>query len=206
MKKIISGAVFFILIAIGVGTGVNATHFLKEKSGAVLPAQTVQNVSPTDAPSLSPSLPDVGVPVTIQIPKISVAATVESVGNDSQGRMDVPKNSDNVAWYSLGYKPGLPGNSVMTGHLDKSTGAPAVFWNISKLVNGDKIIVKDGNGNQHTFSVVRTAKYPYNDFPIKEVFGPSSKPMLNLITCQGVWNSTNKLYSHRSVVFAELSD
>lgn len=146
----------------------------------------------------------VGIPQHVRIPKINVDANVEEVGLDVQGRMDVPRSSENVGWYKLGYKPGEVGNAVLDGHLDKVTGAPAVFWDIDKLGPGDSIILTDSKGKEYTFLFVKMNKYPYNDFPIKEVFGPSDKPMLNLITCKGIWDAVNKNYSDRIVVTAEL--
>lgn len=144
------------------------------------------------------------VPVKLTIPKLGVIASVESVGMDKKGRMDVPKNADNVAWYNLGYKPGDKGSAVMAGHFDKVTGAPAVFYNIEKLEVGDKIIATDVKGKEITFAVTQINKYPYDSFPLQEVFGTSTKRMLNLITCEGQWNSKTKNYSHRTVVYAEM--
>ncbi len=146
----------------------------------------------------------VAAPTKLTIPKLGIVAAVESVGMDSQGRMDVPKNADNVAWYNLGYKPGDLGNAVIAGHYDRETGAPAVFYDINKLQVGDKIITTDVHGKEISFSVIRNTNYPYEQFPLKEVFGSSSKPMLNLITCEGTWNKITHNYSHRTVVFAEM--
>jgi sortase A len=144
------------------------------------------------------------VPQTISIPSIDVEAHLESVGMDKEKRMDTPKDADNGAWYNLGYKPGQVGSAVIAGHLDKENGDPAVFWRVKELSKGDKIIITDVENQTHTFAVVNIEKYPYNDFPLQKVFGSSSKPMLNLITCQGDWDKEAKNYSHRMVIFAEL--
>jgi sortase (surface protein transpeptidase) len=125
---------------------------------------------------------------------------------DAAGRMDVPKKDTDVAWYNLGYRPGEKGGAVIDGHLDKASGAPAVFWDLKKLSPGDELSVTDANGHQLTFAVVRTVSYAWNQLPIKEVFGASSVPMLNLITCQGTWDTTKKNYSNRMVVYAQLKE
>lgn len=143
-------------------------------------------------------------PVTLTIPKLGIDARVESVGMDSTGKMDVPKNADNVAWYNLGYKPGEIGSAVIAGHFDKVTGEPAVFYNLEKLQIGDQIIITDSSGNRLTFAVVRFASYSDSNFPLQEVFGEAQQPRLNLITCDGSWNSAAKSYSHRTVVYAEI--
>lgn len=144
------------------------------------------------------------VPVTVVIPQIGVETRVEHVGLDSEGRMDVPQGVYNVGWYSLGAKPGEKGNAVFAGHLDTVTGAPAVFYNLANLQIGDEIIVQDENDNRYVFGVTKQQVFPYNDFPIDEVFGSYSIPRLNLITCQGFFDYASSNYSHRTVVFSEL--
>jgi len=145
-----------------------------------------------------------GLPQTISIPKINVYAHVESVAMDSQGRMGVPTNPDDTAWYSPGFRPGIKGSAVIDGHLDKVTGAPAVFWNLRQLAPGDKITVSEDNGNSYTFAVDHVVAYPYNQFPLTEVFGDADVPMLNLITCNGIWDKNSKNYSNRLVVYSKL--
>jgi sortase (surface protein transpeptidase) len=86
------------------------------------------------------------IPATIEIPAINVNTSIEHVGTLKDGRMDVPKDPDNVGWYKPGTLPGAHGNAVLAGHVDDLT-SPAVFYDLHKLVNGDKIIVKDQNGD-----------------------------------------------------------
>ena len=97
------------------------------------------------------------IPKTLQISKLGINVPIESVAMDEKGRMDVPKDPDNVAWYNLGVKPGEQGNAVMAGHFDKETGEPAVFYDIEKLTRGDTISITDKNNQVITFSVVRSS-------------------------------------------------
>jgi len=194
----------FLTIIIGVITGISLGKSLtnpknqQKKEIEAIQAQE-QRQLPTQKPSVNP-----GIPTHITIPKINVHATVESVGMDTLGRMDVPKTPDDTAWYSPGYKPGMNGSAVIDGHLDRVTGAPAVFWNLKQLSIGDQIIITENNNRIYIFAVDRTIRYPYNNFPIKEVFGASDIPMLNLITCNGVWDENTKNYSDRLVVYSKL--
>ncbi len=146
----------------------------------------------------------ISFPSTLEIPKLGVAANVEQVGLDSQGRMDVPKNVDNVAWYNLGVKPGERGNAVIDGHFDKVTGAPAVFYKLNSMVPGDEILSIDEEGKKYTYKVTDVKTYPYDKLPLQQVFGDTSKFMLNLITCGGEWNTAAQNYSNRTVVYSEL--
>lgn len=154
------------------------------------------------APTATPT-PAVGKPISITIPALGVNAAVEEVGLDSQGRMGVPEQNMDTAWYKYGPLPGSKGSAVIDGHFDTPTGAPAVFYNISHLKRGDNITVNDSNGNTYTFTVVQVTSYPYDKLPMQEIFASYDKPRLNLITCDGVWNRAQHNYSNRVVVYAE---
>lgn len=144
-----------------------------------------------------------GVPVSVRIPSINVDTEVESVGNDSEGRMDVPKDDMNTSWYNPGFRPGQQGNAVLAGHFDKKDGSPAIFWDLKTLQKGDEIFVTDDKGKERKFEVVKTEVYPDAEFPLKQVFGGATDEMLNLITCHGDWNKGSG-YSDRYVVYSKL--
>lgn len=203
MKKIIVGLFFLILVFAGANFGVNAIKNADNKS--VLPAVTVNNSSgEVDEPEDAKPLP--GVPQTLRIPKINVDTTIESVGLDSSRKMGVPEDSDNVAWYNLGPRPGADGSAVLAGHKDEASGAPSVFWDLKKLQAGDELIITDSEGNERTFLVTGIEEYPDANFPLQKVFSSSGKPILNLITCEGVFNQATRNYSHRTVVYSELAE
>ncbi len=146
----------------------------------------------------------VGNPQTIQITSLQVNASIESVGLDAQRKMDVPKKAANVGWYNLGAKPGEIGNAVLAGHLDTVTGKPAVFWNLSNIAIGSEITVSDEHGQQYRYKVIDKKTYPYDNFPLQEIFGPERKALLRLITCEGQFNNTAQTYTQRTVVTAEM--
>lgn len=164
------------------------------KSKATSGIQTQTTTQPTAS----------GLPKTIKIPKIGVSAPVEYVGLDGAGRMDVPKQWNSVAWYKLGFKVGDNGAAVMSGHLDTSSGAPAVFYRLGNLNAGDEIIVTDDKGVNHRFRVKSKQFFPWDQFPLETVFGSAGTPALNLITCGGTWDRSARNYSQRIVVYSEL--
>lgn len=205
MKKIVILAVIIVIGALGLGAGSTiANYFSQTKQTTNNPKLQVLNAKDSANSPTTVSQVAFEPPKTISIPKINVNADLESVGLDNEKRMDVPVNADNGAWYKLGFKPGEKGSAVIAGHYDKKDGSPAVFWDLTKLVPGDKIIATDINGKELTFEVTRNEKFPYDNFPLQEVFGASSDSMLNLITCEGNWNSSTGMYSHRTVVFSQL--
>ncbi len=198
MGKIIIVLAILVIILLGASFGSACIKQVKNT-----PLEQIQPLGNTgDQKNLTDA--QVGIPQTVNIPKIDMDASIEQVGLDPERKMDVPKNSDNVGWYKLGYKPGEKGNAVFAGHFDKADGSPAVFSKLENLTPGDKIYVRDANGKTHIFSVERISRYPYDNFPIKEVFGDFPEPRLNLITCQGAWNAALRNYSHRVVVYSRL--
>ena len=56
-------------------------------------------------------------PRRLTIPSIGVDAGSEYVGLTADGAMGVPKDPSKAAWYSLGPRPGEPGNAVVAGHV-----------------------------------------------------------------------------------------
>ncbi len=205
MKKIIIA--ILIIAGLGAGTffGLNVS---KDSTSPQVLSSTSQNDTQhsSDAKASEEASVSFGVPTRLSIPSIDVDTDVESIGQDENGGMDVPKNFKNAGWYNLGVKPGEAGNAVFAGHYDRVDGSPAAFWDVPKLKIGDKIHVFDNDGNKLIYSVVRLSNYKHDAFPLEEVFGASSKKRLNLITCQGNWDEKTKLYSERMVVYSELEE
>ena len=154
---------------------------------------------PTAVPTPTPAIPRL-----LQIPRLGINANIQSVGMDPQGRMDVPTTWTDVGWYQLGYRPGEKGSAVMDGHLDDTSGAPAVFWYIKDLQPGDQILVTDNNNTTYTFVVSDTTSYPFDGAPMQQIFNTTDQPRLNLITCDGSWNRATHNYSNRTVVYSVL--
>ncbi|TMU84972.1 class F sortase [Bacillus sp. BHET2] len=143
------------------------------------------------------------VPATIEIPAIDVSTSIEAVGLKENGEMAVTESFETTAWYQSGYKPGEPGNAVIGGHVDSRNG-PAVFYNLNKLSKGDEIILKDKDGEKRTFVVLDKKEYPWDESPLKSIFGYSAASSLNLITCTGDFDRSSRNYSKRLVVYTEL--
>ena len=112
-----------------------------------------------------------GVPVRLEIPAIGVDATVEKVGRDAEGKVDVPKISANVAWFDESALPGQGGKtSVISGHLDDPFG-PAVFYELRRLVPGDELAVTYSSGERFVFAVDDKERYSTDAVPSQRIFG-----------------------------------
>lgn len=193
--------IIIIFVVIGIGLGLAAFRLSPQQ-----PLRNNQIISRVvnSTPTVPPQNEQIVKPQSLVIPKLNVTTTVEEVGEDSEGKMDVPKGVYNVGWYNLGFKPGEKGAAVMAGHLDTVTGAPAVFYYLEQLQVGDQVIVTGGNNKQLIFEVTNVQNYPFDQVPLGQVFGPSEKPMLNLITCTGTWDTGARNYSNRLVVYTQL--
>ncbi|MCC6626912.1 MAG: class F sortase [Chloroflexi bacterium] len=143
-------------------------------------------------------------PVTLAIPALGLTSTIEAVGVDAAGNMDVPSGPSTVAWYAYGARPGDLGNAVVAGHVDYRNYGPAVFWRLREMQVGDEIWVTDATGPRRRFRVYDVASYRAADAPLERIFGSSGGVYLNLITCVGTFNGATGEYDRRLVVFARL--
>ncbi len=143
-----------------------------------------------------------GLPVRLKIPKLNLDAAILYMGLTSDGEMEVPTDLQNVGWYKYGPDPGDTGSAVIAGHLEgyKDRG---VFMNLATLEPGDIVIVTDDAGSDRRFVVRESRIYGQHERPA-EVFQTTDRAAhLNLVTCTGTWNESEKRYSQRLVVFTD---
>lgn len=142
-------------------------------------------------------------PARIEIPSIGVDTAIEPTGILENGEMGVPEDVDQVGWFEPGYKTGAKGHSVLAGHVDSLTG-PAVFYELQNVKIGEQVTVTDKDGRKMVFEIKEKVSYETDEAPIEEIFGPSDKRMINLITCTGDFNRSIGSHEERLVVSAEL--
>jgi sortase A len=142
------------------------------------------------------------------IPKIGVDApmTMRVVGSD--GIMQNPEGPLDVAWYDfsaipgLGGRPGVGGNTVISGHVDYHDYGPAVFWDLRELEPGDEITIHLRDGSEYNYSVqwnraINPAGISWND-----VVAATPQESVTMITCAGTFDSSTRSYDQRRVVWA----
>ncbi len=142
-------------------------------------------------------------PAILSIPKLDLEAPIKEFGLDKEGNMELPDNGEDVAWFEPGFQPGEKGNAVLAGHVDDEKKA-AVFYELKELEPGDEIQLQDKDGATLTFVVREKVAYQKDDAPLRTIFGPSQKRMLNLITCTGYFDREIHNYVERLVVYTEL--
>lgn len=145
----------------------------------------------------------IGIPTRLEIPRLNINASLESVGLTSKGAVEVPKSSINAAWYNLSPRPGEIGNSIIDGHSGWKNGTQSVFDNLYKIKKGDKIYVEDEKGMINVFIVRDFKPYGPKD-DVSVVFNSNDdRAHLNLITCVAAWDVKQKSLNDRFVVFSD---
>lgn len=180
-------------------------------SGAARSNPTASSGSraPTGATGASPDKPDSTASQSLpsgsrlEIPSIGVDASIVTLGVDPDGVMQVPDNGNDVGWYAFSAPPGMPGNAVLSGHLDTTTSPVAVFSRLKELKHGDALdIVEDGK--KIDYSVFWSKSWGDDVAPLALILGNAPSPTLTMITCSGSFNRATKNYSERLVVRAKL--
>lgn len=194
----------FYLIAVG-GLIVTAAFVLIPSQKSELktaPTTSRQSTPSSTLAATAPTAINHGLPVRLDIPKLTISAKIEYLGLTKGGEMAVPSNIHDVGWYKFGALPGTKGSAVLAGHLNGLKGESGVFANLDKLQKGDIFSVTDTN-NQTTQFVVREIRtYGQHEQPY-EVFKSTDGVHLNLITCTGVWDREQRHFTERLVVFGD---
>ena len=184
------------------GSGVATT------TPAPAPAAATSTTTPTPAPAPTTSSPAAAVPASVvtdpdrlRIPRIGVDATIGDLGLTPAGELEAPTDYDATGWFTDGAQPGHIGPAIIAGHVDSQTG-PAVFARISELRPGDEVQVIGLDGATVTFTVDDTKQYPKAEFPTVDVYGPTTEPVLRLITCGGAFDGSTGHYIDNIIVTA----
>ncbi len=158
-----------------------------------------------------PTPPAVTVPLRLTIDRLGVDAPVDVYELDENGVPQVPVADDAaevVAWYDFSSKPGAGSNAVFAGHITWNR-APAVFYDLDDLQEGDVVRLVSDDGREYTYEVFANfAVDPYDTESLK-VMAPTETDTVTLITCGGTWvpdpsEQFGGDYTTRTIVQAKL--
>ncbi len=181
----------FVLVAVLIA--LSGFLYFKNTPEAASPINSQQEVKAMDR----------ALPTRLIIEKLGIDAPIVDLGLDDKGALEVPKKGGDAGWYVSSPTPGQIGPSVIAGHYDWVDG-PALFFKLKNLEIGDEIRVNREDGSTAIFKVERTQQYEQDNFPTIEVYGPTSEPVLRLITCAGSYSQKAGRYSDNYVVYAKL--
>lgn len=147
-------------------------------------------------------------PLRVDVPSLNVRAPVISRGLDRAGAIDPPpfEQAASVGWYGGGTRPGAAGTSLFVGHVDTET-HPAVFYDLSAVRPGEKVLVTRDDGSVAEFTVDDVQVISRNRFDAQKAYGSheEGRAELRLITCGGTFDRATKTYSANVVVSAYLT-
>jgi sortase (surface protein transpeptidase) len=158
---------------------------------------------PSSAVTTAPAV----APTAISIPAIGVHHALLSLGQNSDGTLQVPPMSDVAApgWDRNSPAPGQVGPAVILGHIDGTTGAEGVFYALGALRPGDTVSITRSDGTVAAFRIDGVNRYPKDAFPTLTVYGNTPDPQLRLITCGGPFDHAAQRYLDNTVVYATLT-
>jgi sortase (surface protein transpeptidase) len=207
----LAGAGLAVIGTVAVGAALHGEHAPPTPPSAAGEESTVAETLPRDrdrpakpATAADPGLP-YSRPLRLRIPSIDVATRLEYLELDPDGGMEVPADPTRAGWFSPSPAPGVPGASVIAGHVTWD-GEPAVFFALGRLRPGDTVKVDRADGRTATFVVQRTDTFPKADFPTRAVYRQLDYPGLRLITCGGQYDTQAGSYDANVIVWARLPD
>lgn len=145
-------------------------------------------------------------PAELTIASIGVRTALTDLNRNPDGTLTAPPDYQVAGWYANGPTPGEPGGppSVVAGHVDSEVG-PAVFYRLRELKPGSDIEVRGIDNVVRHFTVYRVADYAKTAFPAAEVYAPTERAELRLITCTGDFDRRAGSYRSNLVVYATLT-
>lgn len=143
-------------------------------------------------------------PRYLYLPSIGIQSRVDSVGINSNGNIDSPKNANDSAWYDGSAKPGRDGQVFINGHKSYSSSYSSAFDKLDQIKVGDQIIIENGNGNKFTYKVVSSQTLPTSKVDMNKALNvpDDAKQGVTLMTYTGKYNYREQSAEQRVVVYA----
>ncbi len=163
---------------------------------------TTSNVKPDEKPVPKNALSDVPAdqPKKILISSIGVDGFIQKVGESNNKEIGTPSNVNYAGWFVGSAKPGDKGLSIIVGHVSARYGS-ALFAKLGSLQQGDEVTVQFGDDSVRKFKVVDKEELPKAqaaDFLLAQRDDIASQ--LNLITCEGVFDTSSHQYNNRLII------
>lgn len=177
-------------------------------SGAATAQPPTKGTPKPDHPAKSP-VEELGYspPVHISIPGIDTSSSLVELGLDSEGVMETPQppDVDKAGWFRPSPPPGIPGATVISGHVTWNQ-EPEVFFGLGDLRKGDEVEVRRKDGVTTVFKVYRIGTFPKDGFPTDAVYDQPDRSELRLITCGGRYDDATNRYLSNVIVWAKIVD
>lgn len=133
-------------------------------------------------------------------------SNLKDIGLEPDGEITTPPLAEDshAYWLNVSPTPGQLGPSVILGHVDSAAWGPAVFFDLGKLRQHDKIDITLADHTVAVFEVTHVDEYQKTEFPTEAVYGNTDRAELRLMTCGGTFNQAEHSYESNIVVYAAL--
>jgi sortase (surface protein transpeptidase) len=192
-------------LVVGAVAGIGGSLFLLlPPSTATTPSRSAAEI-PVPVSLLGSTRSEAPAPTRVRMPRIDVDSALVRLDVDDDGVLVPPEDFARAGWFTRGPAPGETGPAVIAGHVDSADG-PAVFFRLAELEDGDAVLVDRADGTTARFTVTSVDRYPKDEFPTEQVYGPTPRAELRLITCGGEFDADARSYRDNVVVSAVLAD
>jgi len=142
-------------------------------------------------------------PVRLEVPSLGVDAAVDAVGVEDDGSMVIPAEVDRVGWYRFGPEAGAAaGNAVIAGHVDTAAQGPGALFDLQGVEVGAEMLVTDGAGTLHRYTVISRERMTKSDLPVDTIFARTGEHRLVVITCGGDFLPETRSYADNVIITA----
>ena len=142
-------------------------------------------------------------PTRVQFDSLGIDVTVQPVGVEPDGFMEIPPRVDVAGWYRFGSDPGSEaGTTVIAAHVDSPTYGIGPFSQLKIASVGAVITVTSVDGTTHDFVVESVERVGKTQLPLDQIFDRDGAPRLALITCGGQFDYGTGHYVDNIVVIA----
>ncbi|HEY2191174.1 MAG TPA: class F sortase [Actinomycetospora sp.] len=167
----------------------------------------VAGTSKSNSPASDVQLLAASTPTTVTVPSIGAKSSLISLGQNSDGSLQVPPlaNPMQAGWYDKSPSPGTLGPAVVLGHVN-GDGKAGIFYRLKDVKAGDQVMIARQDGQTAVFTVSHIDTVPKAAFPADQVYGDTPDSELRLITCGGVFDPAARSYEANVIVYANLTE
>ncbi|WP_062518857.1 class F sortase [Demequina silvatica] len=165
------------------------------------PALGTIPVRSADAAALAPA----PHPERLRIPRLGIDMTVQGVGIDAGGAMELPASAEVAGWFRAAGNPGggprAGRNAVIAAHVDDAVVGLGPFARLREARPGDAVRVRLDTGRVVVYRVAAIEQTDKREVDLAAAFaGPDGA--LVLVTCGGRWDADVRHYEDNVLVWA----
>jgi len=136
------------------------------------------------------------------IDRLTLKMPIVAMKVDEAGDMALPKNPDEIGWYSYGPRPGdQQGSAVLGGHVDSREYGIGPLVVLRRVREGDVVMVRTTAGRE-MFRVSSVRQIRKRALPLRTLFDRDGERRLRIITCGGPYIRSQGGYRDNLVVTA----